>query len=47
MKNKRFKMPTSEKEVIEFEKKHKKNYEKPVKWSSVDEIIGLTNTKNA
>ena len=36
---KKSKFPTTEKEVIEFEKKHKDNYIQPKKWDSVNEII--------
>jgi len=36
---KKSKFPTTEKEVIEFEKMHKSNYIEPKEWTSIDDII--------
>jgi|DEB0MinimDraft_12_1074336.scaffolds.fasta_scaffold04542_15 hypothetical protein len=33
------KFPTTEKEVIAFELKHKDNYKEPKKWDTIDDII--------
>ena len=35
---KKSKFPTTEKEVIEFEKKHKNNYVEPKEFTSIDDI---------
>jgi len=38
---KKSKFLTTEKEVIEFEKKHKNNYVEPKEWTSIDDIIKM------
>ena len=38
---KKSKFPTTEKEVIEFEKKHKNNYVEPKEFTSIDDIIKM------
>ena len=39
MKMKTNKFPTTEKEVIAFELKHKDNYRQPKKWTDIEDII--------